>query len=200
MSQCPDASFAFNHLVLPALHQLGEDKVDYRQSFIGSETSAGGVACKHGPDECLGNTLHLCAAAQFPRPSLGYLPFTKCLLDDYGRVRDQEFVERCARDSGLDFQELNDCASRLGPGGGLDLLLESVRRSADAGVKVSCTVRVEGRTVCVRDGGQWRDCPYGHGVADLVRLVEDAYHRGNQPAQGSSLQAAVEEARNAEEL
>lgn len=200
MSQCPDAAYAFNNLIHPALLQLGEDKVDYQQSFIGSETSAGGVACKHGPDECLGNMLHLCAAALSPPSSLGYLPFTKCLLDDFGRVTEQEFVEGCARDNGLDFAELNACVSRVGPGGGLDLLLGSVRRSAEAGVKVSCTVRVEGRTVCLRDGDQWRDCPYGHEVADLVQLVEKAYRRGNQPGQSSSLQAAVEQARDADKI
>ena len=54
----------------------------------------------------------------------------------------------------------------------MDLLRESVERSAEAGVKRSCTVRVGGDVWCVRDGGAWKDCEGGSGAEDLVAEVE----------------------------
>jgi hypothetical protein len=177
MSQCPDATYAFVHLISPALEQISP-LVNYTQSFIGTPT-ASGVACKHGPSECLGNMLHLCAA-KLTAPSLDYLPFSRALLEEYGKVTDQDFIKSAAEKAGIDFDELNRCVSNIGPGGGMDLLVTSVERTEEAGVKKSCTVRVEGEVVCVRDDGQWKDCPHGSGVKDLVRLVKEAHQRGTE--------------------
>lgn len=40
----------------------------------------------------------------------------------------------------MDFDELNDCASKEEASFGVELLRKSVRRSEEAGVKFSCTV------------------------------------------------------------
>ena len=58
------------------------------------------------------------------------------------------------------------------------MLRRSVEHSADVGVRTSCTVRVEGRVRCVRDGGEWRDCEGGSRVEDLVRDLSRLYERG----------------------
>ncbi|KAF8251617.1 hypothetical protein K440DRAFT_511176, partial [Wilcoxina mikolae CBS 423.85] len=173
MSQCPDATYAFTHLILPSLFQIAH-LVNYTQSFIGTPVSGGGVACKHGPSECLGNMLHLCAAS-LTTPTLDYLPFSKTLLEDYEKVTDQEFVKSAAEKAGIDFEELNKKVSDIGPGGGMDLLLKSVERSEEAGVKRSATIRVEGEVVCVRDDEMWKECKYGDTVEDLVRVVKEAH-------------------------
>jgi len=44
-----------------------------------------------------------------------------------------------------------------------------------AGVTKSCTVRLNDEIYCVRDDGEWTDCPSGAGVNDLVIAVEKLY-------------------------
>ena len=182
MSQCPDAADCFLDLVAPTLARV-PDITAFTLSFIGARTPAG-VACMHGPHECLGNMLHLCGARlstpPAPPPPARYAGFSACLLRDYARVADEAFVRGCAAQglAGARFDDVNACVSDLGEHGGLRLLEDSVARSAAAGVRRSCTVRVEGRTVCVRDGGEWKDCPGGSGVDDLVRAIEEAHERG----------------------
>lgn len=53
---------------------------------------------------------------------------------------------------------------------GRQAILESDFATTTAlGVKTSCTLQVEGNTLCVRDGGEWKDCPVG---ADLPAWKE----------------------------
>ena len=75
---------------------------------------------------------------------------------------------------GVDFERLNDCVSEEGKG--LDLLEESVKRSQEAGVQKSCTVRVAGKIWCIRDGGVWKECSEGSKVGDLVGKVERLFN------------------------
>ena len=97
------------------------------------------VACKHGPSECLGNMIELCAADVYPNPKT-YLGFTMCLTRQYARIPDQDLVEDCALEHGVDFDRVNDCMSR-DEDYGLKLLRESVLRTEEVGVTTSCTVR-----------------------------------------------------------
>lgn len=39
----------------------------------------------------------------------------------------------------------------------------------------SCTVRLDEQIYCIRDDGEWVDCPSGAGVNDLVIAVEKLY-------------------------
>ncbi len=48
-------------------------------------------------------------------------------------------------------------------------------RWAQAGVTKSCTVRLNEEFYCVRDDGEWKDCPSGPGVDGLVSAVERLY-------------------------
>jgi hypothetical protein len=43
------------------------------------------------------------------------------------------------------------------------------------GIKTSCTVRLNDETYCVRDNGEWKDCPSGPSVNDLVIAIEKLY-------------------------
>lgn len=79
---------------------------------------------------------------------------------------------------GLDFQTINRCISDEGEG--VDLLRESVQRSADNNVTKSCTVRLNGEIRCIRDGGEWKECGKGSSVEDLVEDVEALYNRTNR--------------------
>lgn len=78
---------------------------------------------------------------------------------------------------GLDFYAINHCISDEGHGA--ELLRESVLRSQQNGIRKSCTVRLEGKVRCIRDGGKWYDCPGGSEVSDLVDEIQHLYDQKN---------------------
>jgi len=87
-----------------------------------------GIDCKHGPEECMGNIIELCAADMYPDPKI-YLGFTMCLSRDYKEIPQRSLVEDCALEHGIDFSKLNECAVRDNGAYGVGMLRESVRRS-----------------------------------------------------------------------
>ena len=114
-------------------------RVDFTLSFIGTPTDPDdGVECKHGPTECLGNIIELCAARLFPDPKL-YLGFAMCLANEYTKIPERTLVQNCALEHGLSFDKIADCAGDES-GLGMDMLRASVTRSMDANVSISCTV------------------------------------------------------------
>ncbi|KAK2759183.1 hypothetical protein FQN54_003283 [Arachnomyces sp. PD_36] len=214
MSRCPDAKHCLRSLIVPAMEQV-HDKVDLGLSFIGRSNppaklagtvisnDTSGVACMHGPAECVGNMLILCAAnLPFPptltsdsssdssslTPTIRSLGFANCLISSYRRIPERGLVEYCALEHGIDFDALNQCASRQDDdegGGGVDedpdkpsgiaLLRRSIQRNLDANIKTSCTVRLDEQIWCVRDGGVWKDCVddgQGSSVSVLVEEIE----------------------------
>ena len=172
MSKCPDARDCLRDLVVPAMEQIA-DKVDFQLSYIGSVDGDGNIACKHGPTECLGNMMGLCAQQSYSSDVKRWLGFSTCLTTSYDRIPDKDLAKGCALEHGIDFDLLNACMSEEGKG--LDLLESSVQRSEKAGVTKSCTVRVAGEIWCIRDGAEWKNCPNGSGVEDLVKAVDERY-------------------------
>ncbi|RPB05996.1 hypothetical protein L873DRAFT_1839495 [Choiromyces venosus 120613-1] len=187
MSKCPDAKDCLEQLIAPVLEEI-ESLVDFQMSFIGRPTADDGISCMRGPSECLGNSLHLCAAKINTPPSPPaahtYLPFSLCLTHDYKNIPERKLVEGCADENGIDFRKLNECASDMGPDGGLSMLKKSVERSRDLGAETSCTIRVDGKKRCVRDSGRWKDCDGGSNVEDLVRDIKKIYKDKNGDHEG----------------
>lgn len=152
----------------------------------------------HGPGECIGDMLMLCAAnlpfpptddesllpQSYPRtPIIRSLGFANCLINDFQYIPDREFVYECAMEHGIDFDALNKCASQQDDnpkrGGqdepllsGVALLRESALRSDGLGVRTSCTVRLDDSVWCVRDGGEWKDCAPDSDGANPQALVD----------------------------
>ncbi|KAJ5803174.1 Gamma interferon inducible lysosomal thiol reductase GILT [Penicillium pulvis] len=184
MSKCPDAQGCLQKLILPAMEQIS-DKVDFRLSFIASvskETSD--IQCMHGPAECIGNMLMLCAAnlpfpptsdrsllpQNYPRtPIIRSLGFANCLINDYTRIPDRGLVHQCALEHGIDFDALNQCASQQSdapddgqrgksPLSGIALLRHNALHSEHLDVHTSCTVRLDDSVWCIHDGGVWKTC------------------------------------------
>ncbi|EPE02219.1 gamma interferon inducible lysosomal thiol reductase [Ophiostoma piceae UAMH 11346] len=173
MSKCPDALDCMRDLVLPTMQRV-VDKVNFTLSFIGTPTGDGGVECMHGPAECMGNILELCAAQLYPDPKI-YLGFTMCLLREYHRVPDRDLVEDCALEHAVDIAQLDACATANDGQTAMDLLKRSVRHTRDVGVTKSCTVRLDNEVYCIRDGGEWFDCPSGGNVHDLIINIEKKF-------------------------
>lgn len=155
----------------------------------------------HGPTECIGNMLMLCAAnLPFPpkddnessvtygqTPTIRWLGFSNCLISSYQDIPKRTLVEDCALEHGIDFDALNRCASQENdedpsdkfgdaPLSGLALLRESAEHSAKLGVATSCTVRLDETIWCVRDGGVWKNCAKD-GEASKVSVLVDEVER-----------------------
>ncbi|PGH10852.1 hypothetical protein AJ79_05212 [Helicocarpus griseus UAMH5409] len=203
MSKCPDAQYCLERLIVPSMVQVHE-KVDFRLSFIGSASNdSSAVSCMHGPGECVGDMILLCAAnlpyspdsKTYPKtPTVRSLGFANCLISSYEKIPQRELVEDCALEHGIDFKALNACASRQldenddehagveDPNklSGLALLRKDFHRTARLGIKTSCTVRVDEKIWCVRDGGEWTDCEKdGGNVTVLSNEIERLYKSKN---------------------
>lgn len=97
-----------------------------------------------------------------------YLGFTMCLSRHFEDIPDRDLVEDCALEHGISMEELNDCTVNENGALSVDMLKQSFNRSAGAGVTKSCTVRLNGKVRCIRDGGEWKDCDGGSSAIDLV--------------------------------
>lgn len=78
----------------------------------------------------LGNIMLLCAANLYPDPKI-YLGFAMCLIKDYQHIPQRGHFEDCALEHAIDFDQLSDCASQDDGAFGVDMLRNSVRRSAE---------------------------------------------------------------------
>ncbi|KAF5026847.1 hypothetical protein F66182_1041 [Fusarium sp. NRRL 66182] len=129
MSKCPDAKDGLELLVLPVMQRV-HDKVNFTLSYIGRPTANDGVDCMHGPSECMGNIIELCARELYPDPKIN-LGFIMCLSRDYQEIPERTLVEDCALEYAIDFQQLNDCAVKEDGAYGLSLLRNSIKRTKD---------------------------------------------------------------------
>lgn len=121
----------------------------------------------HGPEECLGNIIELCAARLYPDPKI-YLGFTMCMTRQYEDIPQRDLIEDCALEHSISMEKLGECIDHDEGSLGVDMLQASFNRSADAGVSKSCTVRLNGKVRCIRDGGEWTNCDGGSEAKDLV--------------------------------
>lgn len=163
------------------------------------------IVCKHGPTECIGDMLILCAAnlpfpptaddtllpSTYPRtPIIRSLGFANCLISDFSRIPQREFIHQCALDHGIDFDALNQCASQQNdelddgngnpPPSGIALLRNDAIRNEKLGVKISCTVRLDENVWCVHDGGEWKDCvKNGEEPSVLIDKVKQLWKERN---------------------
>jgi Gamma interferon inducible lysosomal thiol reductase (GILT) len=128
----------------------------------------------HGPSECLGNMILLCAAQLYPDPKLS-LGFAQCLTNDYHDIPDRDLVESCAMEHSLDFKMINACLSDSGRAPGL--LRDSVERSAKLNITTSCTLRLQGKVWCVT--GTEQDCNDGSNLDGLLKDIKTAYDELN---------------------
>jgi len=173
MSKCPDARECLRQMILPTMQRV-YDKVNFTLSFIGTPTEDDHIACRHGPSECMGNIIELCAANLYPDPKI-YLGFTMCLSRDYKDIPQYDLMADCALEHGIDLAKLDECAVSDDGGFGAGMLRDSVRRSTEANVTKSCTVRVNEEVYCIFDNGEVKSCPNGPGVNDLVVAIEKLY-------------------------
>ncbi|KAF8559118.1 hypothetical protein OG21DRAFT_1403873 [Imleria badia] len=181
MSRCPDAILC--EAVWDRVLQRVGDKVDISLSFIATPNPsdpAYGVSCKHGLEECAGNVYELCVAKYHPTSE--WWPFLQC-QNFHGRdqIGLPDTAASCATTAGFEWETDQGrlCSGEDGQGEeGVKLLQESIQNSIELGIKKSCTIIINGRQVCIRDG-TWYECEGGHTPADFIRQINEEYNRLN---------------------
>jgi hypothetical protein len=78
----------------------------------------------------LGNIIELCAQRLYPDPKT-FLGFTMCLTRDYKHIPQRSLIEDCALEHAIDFDALNECATRDDGALGVGMLRASVKRTAE---------------------------------------------------------------------
>ncbi|KAL1701424.1 hypothetical protein EV121DRAFT_212143 [Schizophyllum commune] len=185
MSKCPDA-LACESIFDQVIPKVGT-KMDLELLYIGQIDDSDeefGVTCKHGPEECAGNVQQLCVKKYAPDQ---WWSFVHC--QDYqgkAKIGHPDIALKCAKIAKIDWEEsgVGECAGLDGSGRGqegVELLKESVKVSKTLGIEKSCTVRINGEAVCIRDG-TWKECENGHSVNDFVRQINSAYDQLNRLA------------------
>ncbi|KAG9317300.1 hypothetical protein JVU11DRAFT_1497 [Chiua virens] len=181
MSRCPDAMLC--EAVWDSVLQRVGDKVDISLSFIATPNASDpiyGLTCMHGLEECAGNVYELCAAKY--HPSSEWWPFLQCQnYQGRNEIGLPETAAKCAETVGLEWEtdKARICAGEDGQGEeGIKLLQESVQNSIQLSIKKSCTIIINGRQVCIRDG-TWYECEGGHAAADFIRQINEEYDRLN---------------------
>lgn len=84
----------------------------------------------HGPEECMGNIIELCARELYPDPKIS-LGFVMCLTREYQEIPDRSLIEDCALEHAIDLQALNECATKDDGAYGLGLLRSSIQRTTE---------------------------------------------------------------------
>ncbi|KAH7887749.1 hypothetical protein F5I97DRAFT_1935825 [Phlebopus sp. FC_14] len=181
MSRCPDAILCES--VWDRVLQRVGDKVDISLSFIANPNTSDatyGVTCMHGVEECTGNVHELCVAKYHAASE--WWRFLQC---ENFQGREQiglpETAVRCATAAGFEWESdrASQCTGDKGDGDeGVQLLQESVKNSRRSGIEKSCTVIINGKQVCIRDG-TWYECEGGHRPADFIRQINEEYERLN---------------------
>ena len=103
-----------------------------------------------------------------------------CLTNHYEDIPQRDLITDCSLEHGVDFDKLNDCVSRDDGEHGIELLRESVNRTANAGVTKSCTIRLNKQIRTVRDGGRWKDYEGGHDVEELISDIKRLYQASDE--------------------
>ncbi|PWN45377.1 hypothetical protein IE81DRAFT_285439, partial [Ceraceosorus guamensis] len=188
MSRCPDfISFAAQFSrALPKVWSL----IDLQYAYIGTRnhSSPYGASCKHGDIECAGNVQELCvndhlrsnkkiSSVEAQRTTWDFI---ECL--NYGGIADigKEDAARNCLSAVHGPRWEDDGIKRCAEGKlGRKLLAKSLQDAHKSDIVNSATLQIDGNTICVRDGGEWKQCTGGHEPTDWVRAIEDAYRARN---------------------
>ena len=200
MILCPDAQFCETFLepVLTPLKSVISVRTEYimREEEEEEQQAGGGgsknkkLVCMHGERECVGNKQQLCLQKRLDqRIGAGklsadatvdvLLKFLTCGWRSPADIGTDKGARQCLAAIGwaaaADADDVLACASGAE---GDALLAASHAATTAAGAKNSCTVFVDGRRRCVRDGGAFRDCEPGRTPADFKKSICAALPKG----------------------
>ncbi|KAJ3146457.1 hypothetical protein HDU86_008509 [Geranomyces michiganensis] len=146
MSKCPDAKYCEG--VFAGVLGNVANITSLKTHYIVSPS----LTCMHGDSECAGNIQQLCVRHHHPSPS-HWFSFILCSNSKQSQIPDDPAT--CAKTAGFEWSAaVQECAeSKMGQ----KLLARDAKIAWQKGIKRSCTVQLQGKTACVRDGGEWND-------------------------------------------
>ncbi|KAI8476529.1 MAG: hypothetical protein J3K34DRAFT_516420 [Monoraphidium minutum] len=177
MSMCSDAVHCERVLggVLEKLHPVAHLQPEYIMKKDG-----GYFECLHGFQECIGNSLQLCVRKHVPAEK-NFDWLVNFLLRLYDGSCPYYPYRRVGVECALDKAGVSG-AARAAIGACLNssteakpLMKSTAAAVAARGVTKSCTVMIDGRPRCVRDGGLWYNCPDGYAPEDFARSICEAH-------------------------
>jgi len=116
---------------LPAILSLSE-------AFVGEDDGNGNFDCLHGPDECAGDIIELCAYNMTLNVSqYGWWKMGVCMQSDYANIPGN--AQNCAQQAGLDWNAINNCVTS---GLGNTLFSASIAYSNSMGVDATPTIYI----------------------------------------------------------
>ncbi|KAI8852197.1 hypothetical protein BC829DRAFT_373785 [Chytridium lagenaria] len=169
MSKCPDAVFCESHLA-QVFDRVG-DLVDFKTEYIAKPNASldYGAKCLHGDSECLGNIVQLCVQKYHPSRD-EWFKFVLCQNRKYGEIPSEKQSIICAREAGFDFKA-TDVQGCIYGEEGKKLLQTSLTSTIESEVIKSCTIFLNGKLRCIRDGRRWYNCPGGYSVDSFVESI-----------------------------
>lgn len=163
MSKCPDAVFC-EARVQQVLRQVGS-LVDLQVNYI-----APNGKCLHGDSECDGNIQQLCIKELYPNK---WFDFLQCQNKQFWMIPATQLVDQCGKPRSMITSDILKCMS---DGTGASLFESSWKFTQAQSITTSCTIQLQGRTLCVRDGSQWHGC--GGSVGFFVDEICKAFGKG----------------------
>jgi len=132
--------------------------LDLTEAFVGKDDGNGNFECRHGPSECQGDIIELCAYnVTYPASQYGWWTMTVCMQSDYDNIPDN--AKSCAIQAGLDWTKINNCVNS---GFGNKLFSESIAYANSFGIRETPTIYINGQA-------------YVGGPDDNLQAVCDAY-------------------------
>eukprot|EP00878_Enallax_costatus_P002079 GHUV01002246.1.p1 GENE.GHUV01002246.1~~GHUV01002246.1.p1 ORF type:complete len:230 (+),score=58.23 GHUV01002246.1:101-790(+) len=181
MSKCPDALYCEGALT-DVLADL-KDIISLNMHFIGQKQDDGTWKCKHGDAECAGDLQQLCVQlnSKLEQRYDWLYKFVLCNnkqgLDAIGSF---STAALCLKEAGVPFSPGTAMMGCMYAPGHDSVIASDFAQTAALGVSTSCTIQVEGNTVCVRDGGEWKECPAGTDTKDFKQLFCAAFAAKNE--------------------
>lgn len=118
-----------------------------------------------------GNIQELCFQ-EVNSNQLTFFNYLLCIHRSFDRIGSHEWAKQCSEEAGQDYDPVNKCVNS---DTGLNLFIKSIQKSKAHQANVSCTIFIGGHKRCIRDGGDWYDCPEGNSVKDFVKSIKNAY-------------------------
>jgi len=170
MSKCPYCSAYTVLFTSTVMSKAGlPEIIDLKEDFIGS-VNGGQFTCTHGPSECVGDEILICASQMYPE-GWSWWNLTSCMQSDYTNVPSN--FQSCAEKSGYNSTIIAAIQACSQDKTGVQLLTASFNEASNQGIDEAPTIIINGKT-------------YLGGPSSPLKVICDAY-TGTKPAACSQI-------------
>jgi len=170
MSKCPYCSAYTVLFTKTVMSEAGlPEIIDLKEDFIG-QANGNQFTCLHGPTECTGDLLLICASQNFAE-GWSWWNLTSCMQSDYTNVPTN--FQSCAEKAGYNSSTITAIQQCSQDSTGVQLLTSSFNAAQSQGVNEAPTIFIDGKE-------------YIGGPSSPLKIICDAY-TGTKPAACSNM-------------